>query len=286
MQIIHSIEVLRELVRDWRRQGKTTAFVPTMGSLHEGHINLISHARALADRVVASVFVNPSQFCAGEDFQAYPRTPEEDAAKLKAAGTDLLFLPAAAEIYPHGLSGLTFVEVPGLSDELCGRFRPGHFRGVTTVVCKLFNLVQPDVAVFGEKDFQQLTLIRRMAADLNLPIRIHGVATVREASGLAMSSRNAYLTADEKRQAALIFRCLDAAREMLLAGSRDFPALETAQSWVLEEAGFRPDYFSIRRLSDLGLPQAGDRSLVILVAAWLGKARLIDNLCCELPGPG
>ena len=284
MQIIHTIDVLRELIRDWRRQGKTIAFAPTMGNLHDGHISLITHARAMADRVVTSVFVNPSQFCAGEDFQAYPRTPEEDSAKLRSAGADLLFLPTAAEIYPHGLSDLTFVEVPRLSDDLCGRFRPGHFQGVTTVVCKLFNLVQPDIAVFGEKDFQQLTLIRRMVTDLNLPVRIHGVPTVREASGLAMSSRNGYLSADEKRQAALIFRCLEGAKEMLVAGNRDFAAVETAQRRVLEEAGFRLDYFSIRRQSDLSVPQEGDGSLVILAAAWLGKGRLIDNLCCELPG--
>ena len=286
MHIIHSIEVLRELLRDWRRQEKTIALVPTMGNLHEGHISLVTHARALTDKVVASIFVNPSQFGPGEDFQAYPRTPEEDAVKLKAAGTDLLFLPAAAEIYPTGLSDLTFVEVPGLSDDLCGRFRPGHFRGVTTVVCKLLNVVQPDIGVFGEKDFQQLTLIRRMVADLNLPVRVHGVPTVREASGLAMSSRNGYLAAAEKHQAALIFRCLEGAKEMLDAGNRNFAAVERAQRQVLEEAGFKPDYFSVRRQSDLSLPQEGDRSLVILVAAWLGNARLIDNLCCELTGSG
>lgn len=278
MQLVESISALRETIRKWRAAGESVAFVPSMGNLHAGHLHLVEEAKKLADRVVVSIFVNPAQFCVGEDFDAYPRTPEEDAAKLRGVGTDLLFLPDVSEMYPADRQHMTYVEVPGLSDELCGQFRPGHFRGVATVVCKLFQMVQPDVALFGEKDFQQLTLIRRMVADLNMPVRIHGVPTLREANGLAMSSRNGYLTADEKARAALIYQCLEAAKAALEAGGRDYGAIEAAQMEVLRRAGFRPDYFAIRRQSDLCAAVDGDRDLVILAAAWLGKARLIDNL--------
>jgi len=278
MQLVESIPALREAVQKWRTAGESIAFVPTMGNLHSGHLRLVEEAKRLADRTVVSVFVNPSQFCAGEDFDAYPRTPEADAAKLSDMGTDLLFLPKAMEIYPKGTIAVTFVEVPGLSDDLCGRFRPGHFRGVTTIVCKLFWMVQPDVAVFGEKDFQQLTLIRLMVADLNIPVHIHAVPTVREANGLAMSSRNGYLTAEEKTRAALLYRCLTAAKTGLEAGRRDYGAIEAEQVETLQQAGFRPDYFAIRRSLDLTSPTGDEREFVILVAAWLGKTRLIDNL--------
>ncbi len=275
MQIIHSIPPLRETLKNWRAKGETIAFVPTMGNLHAGHIHLVEQAKSQADKVVASIFVNPAQFSAGEDFGAYPRTPEEDAAKLRATGTDLLFMPEAKEIYPG--DSATFVEVPGISDVLCGAFRPGHFRGVATVVCKLFNMIQPDVALFGEKDWQQLAVIRRMVADLHLPVRIIGIPTVREASGLAMSSRNAYLSAEEKRQAALLYQSLLAAKAALEAGERDYPAIEAAQAEFLRGAGFRPDYFAIRQ-PDLAAPQDQSSDFVILAAAWLGRARLIDNL--------
>lgn len=278
MQVVESISALREVVQNWRAAGESIAFVPTMGNLHAGHARLVEQGKRLADRAVVSIFVNPSQFCAGEDFDAYPRTPEADAAKLRGIRTDLLFLPEAAEIYPKGTSGMTFVEVPGLSDDLCGRFRPGHFRGVTTVVCRLFWMVQPDVAVFGEKDFQQLTLVRRMVADLNIPVCIHAVPTVREANGLAMSSRNRFLAPEEKRRAALLYRCLTSAKTALEAGRRDFAAIEVEQAEALRQAGFRPDYFAIRRSADLAVPTDDERDFVILVAAWLGKTRLIDNL--------
>lgn len=279
MQTIESIAALRASLRQWWARGETIAFVPTMGNLHAGHILLVDQAKAEAGKVVVSVFVNPSQFSPGEDFAAYPRTPQEDADKLRASGADLLFMPTAAEIYPAGAS--TFVEVPGISDELCGAFRPGHFRGVATVVCKLFNLVQPDVALFGEKDFQQLAVIRRMVADLNLPLRVVGVPTVREASGLALSSRNGYLGAEEKRQAALLYQSLRQAEAALREGRRDFAAIEAEQAAFLRDSGFRPDYVAIRSL-DLAPPAGGGSDFVVLAAAWLGRTRLIDNLQVRL----
>jgi pantoate--beta-alanine ligase len=278
MLILESISALRQTLREWRSKGLSVAFVPTMGNLHTGHLHLVREAKRLADRVVVSIFVNPTQFSPGEDFEAYPRTPAEDAEKLRGAETDLLFMPAAAELYPRGADATTFVEVPGLSDELCGRFRSGHFRGVATVVSKFFNLVQPDVALFGEKDFQQLMIIRRMVADLDFPVRIQAVATVREPSGLAMSSRNAYLTAEQKEQAASLYRCLCQAAEAIGRGEKDFRQIERQQVEALQAAGFRPDYFSIRRESDLAIAGRDDSDLVILAAAWLGKARLIDNI--------
>jgi pantoate--beta-alanine ligase len=282
MPLAESIPALRATVQEWRAAGESVAFIPTMGNLHSGHLRLVEEGKRLADRTVASIFVNPSQFCPGEDFDAYPRTPDADAARLSEIGTDLLFLPQAAELYPKDPRDMAFVEVPGLSDELCGRFRPGHFRGVTTIVCKLFWMVQPDVAVFGEKDFQQLTLIRRMVADLNVPVRIHAVPTVREANGLAMSSRNGYLTTDEKTRAALLYRCLAAAKSELEAGRRDYGGIEREQMETLRRAGFRPDYFVVRRSADLAAPARDEREFVILAAAWLGKTRLIDNVRTQI----
>lgn len=277
MRIVETIPNLREIVRVWRTEGLSVAFVPTMGNLHDGHIRLVEEAKRQGDRVVVSVFVNPTQFGPSEDFAAYPRTPEQDAEKLRAAGTDLLFLPGTAELYPQEAAAMTFVEVPGLSSDLCGQFRPGHFRGVATVVCKLLNQVQPDVALFGEKDYQQLTIIRRMVADLDLPVRIQGVPTVREPNGLAMSSRNAYLSDEEKSRAALLFACLREAAEEIRRGGRDFERIEREKSETLSAHGFQPDYFAIRRQEDIGPPGEGDVRLVILVAARLGRARLIDN---------
>lgn len=276
MQTALSISELREIVQRWRKDSETVAFVPTMGNLHAGHLRLVDHAKQSADRVVVSVFVNPTQFGAGEDFTAYPRTPAEDAAKLDKAGNDLLFMPQTDEVYPKGAD--TFVEVPEISEDLCGHFRPGHFRGVATVVCKLFNMVQADLAVFGEKDWQQLTVIRRMVADLNMPVRIVGVPTVREPNGLAMSSRNAYLSAEEKQRATAIYRGLLAAKAAILEGEHNFTAIEAKQAEQLRGEGFKVDYFAIRRLEDLSAPTVDERHLAILVAAWLGRARLIDNI--------
>lgn len=277
MRSVNSISELRVQVRHWRDVGRRIALVPTMGNLHEGHIDLVTRARQHADHVIVSIFVNPLQFGKNEDFDRYPRTPEADAAQLATAKADLLFVPTVAEVYPHGLSTQTRIEVPGLSDILCGVFRPGHFSGVATVVNMLLGMVQPDVALFGEKDYQQLSIIRCMVRDLHMPVEIIGVPTVRDAGGLALSSRNQYLTSEERSIAPRIYAALSVAAEALRSGSDDFAAVEGQGMQVLRDAGFRPDYFEIRR-TDLGLPQPGDRDLVILVAAWLGKARLLDNL--------
>jgi pantoate--beta-alanine ligase len=276
MQTLHTVTELRAAVRTWRAAGERVAFVPTMGNLHAGHIHLIAEARARAPRVVASVFVNPLQFGPSEDFDKYPRTLAADAERLAAADCDLLFAPAVEEMYPGGREAHTVVTVPALSDILCGAFRPGHFAGVATVVAKLFGLVQPDVALFGEKDFQQLLVIRRMSADLGLPVEIVGIPTVREADGLAMSSRNQYLGAEERSRAALIYKVLQEAARALGEGARA-EDVEARGLATLSNAGFRPDYLAVRAASDLGPPRAGEPR-VVLVAAWLGKARLIDNL--------
>lgn len=282
MDMIQDIAPLRRQLAQWRQAGERIALVPTMGNLHAGHLHLVEVARTHADRVVVSIFVNPLQFGAGEDLDAYPRTPAEDATRLEQAGVDLLFMPAEQTIYPHGRDGLTQVEVPGIGDILCGASRPGHFRGVATVVCKLFNLVQPDLACFGNKDFQQLAVLRRMVRDLDIPVQMLGVDTVREADGLAMSSRNGYLSAGERQQAPALYRCLQGIADRLTAGERDFARLEQQAGQQLQLAGLRPDYVSIRCADDLrpAEPEAGD--LVILAAAYLGRARLIDNLLIRL----
>ena len=282
MQTLTRITELRSTVAPWRAAGERLAFVPTMGNLHAGHLHLIEQAKQHADRVVASIFVNPLQFGPNEDFSAYPRTFEEDSCKLTEHGVDALFAPSLGEIYPSGSEQATYVEVPGLSGMLCGAYRPGHFRGVATVVNKLFNIVQPQVALFGEKDYQQLQVIRRMVADLALPIEIVGISTVREPDGLALSSRNAYLSPAERAQAPTVYNVLVKAKEALLAGGRDVKAVESAGLANLQAAGFKPDYFRVCRAEDLAPAQPGDSELVILTAAWLGKARLIDNVRCAL----
>lgn len=274
-------EALRTEIAAQRGRGKRIAFVPTMGNLHVGHRCLIDAARKLADAVVVSIYVNPLQFGPKEDFGAYPRTPAEDRALASDAKVDLLFAPSEGEMYPRGREWQTQVEVPRLSDILCGAFRPGHFRGVTTVVARLFNLVTPDVAVFGKKDFQQLLLIRHMVADLAMPIDIVGIDTVRERDGLAISSRNRYLTDDERKIAPRLQATLQRACYLLQEGTPVAQA-EAAARAELENAGFRPDYVSVRRPNDLGEPQPGDRSLIVVAAAWLGRTRLIDNLEFEI----
>lgn len=278
MRTVHTIAELRDHVTTWRRAGERVAFVPTMGNLHRGHIHLVERARQQAPRTVASIFVNPTQFGPNEDFTGYPRTLLEDSRQLEAVGLDLLFAPAVAEIYPRPLEDMTSITVPELSDILCGASRPTHFRGVATVVGKLFNMVQPDIALFGEKDWQQLRVIRRLVGDLNFPIEIVGVPTVREADGLAMSSRNGYLTPEERAIAPTLYATLTASAERLRAGERDYQRLSDEAKARLAAAGFRPDYFEIRRASDLQPPASGDENLRILAAAWLGRARLIDNL--------
>ncbi len=273
---------LRAEIAARRARGRRIAFVPTMGNLHAGHRRLMEEARRHADAVVVSIYVNPLQFGANEDFATYPRTPIEDRALLAQAGVDLLFAPEEHEMYPRGRERHTVVEVPELSGVLCGAFRPGHFRGVATVVARLFNLVTPDVALFGKKDYQQLLIIRLMAADLGLPVKIIGVETVREADGLALSSRNSYLSAEERQRAPALYASLQRLAERVRAGE-PVPAAESAALAELRAAGFRPDYVSVRRAADLGTPQAGDRDLVALAAAWLGRTRLIDNVEFKIP---
>ncbi len=280
LETCERIATLRERVAAWRHAGQRIGFVPTMGNLHAGHLALVAEARRLAERVVVSIFVNPLQFGPQEDFAAYPRTLARDQELLAGAGTDLLFAPTVEAVYPRGQAEQTRVEVPGISDILCGASRPGHFVGVATVVCKLFNMVQPDLAVFGEKDFQQLQVIRLMTLDLSLPVAVHGLATVREADGLAMSSRNGYLTAEERARAPALYQTLRRCAERLRQG-QDIATVEGQAGEEIAAAGFGPDYFSVRRAADLALPQAGDRELVVLAAARLGRARLIDNLRVE-----
>lgn len=278
VKTLRSITPLRRLVASWRRKGKSVALVPTMGNLHAGHLSLVAQARRHADRIVVSVFVNPTQFGPAEDYHSYPRTLAADRRALRAAGVDALFAPDIAAMYPRGPAAATTVAVPGLSRELCGRFRPTHFAGVTSVVCRLFNIVAPDIAVFGEKDYQQLVIIRQMAADLHLPVRILGAATVREPDGLALSSRNQYLTPRERQVAAELYRTLRESAAQLHAGRRNFRAIERQARRRLEAAGFRPDYVEIREDKTLALPNATTRRFRVLAAARLGRARLIDNI--------
>jgi pantoate--beta-alanine ligase len=260
------------------------AFVPTMGNLHEGHLTLVRRAREQAERVIVSIFVNPLQFGAGEDFAGYPRTLERDAELLAAAGVDWLFAPGVEVMYPKPAAEQTRVVVPAISDILCGATRAGHFEGVATVVCKLFNMVRPEVALFGQKDYQQLLVIRRMVEDLAMPVQVIGVPTVREADGLAMSSRNGYLDAAQRRLAPALYRVLCDTAAGLAAGESP-AALERAAVQAIDAAGLRSDYLVIRRQADLAAPRAGDSELVILAAAWLGRARLIDNLEVRLATP-
>lgn len=275
MQIVSTISECRRLIKAWQLAGDRVAFVPTMGNLHDGHIQLVTEAKQQAERVVVSIFVNPTQFGPGEDFDSYPRTEAEDQAKLAAAGADLLFLPTVTDIYAPDAK--TTVSVSGLSTVYCGAARPGHFDGVATVVCKLFNIVQPDLALFGRKDFQQLAVIRTMVRDLNIPVDIIGVDTVREPSGLAMSSRNGYLSVQQKQTAAQLYQTLCHARDAVLAGQ---PVADIEQHALssLQAAGFQPDYFVICRSDNLAKANSDDTELVILVAARLGKTRLIDNI--------
>lgn len=277
MQTVTTISELQELLKQWRKQGQSIAFVPTMGNLHAGHIKLVSEARTKADKVVVSLFVNPTQFGVGEDFESYPRTELEDEAKLVKASADLLFIPSVFEMYPG--KETTTVSVAGLSSLHCGAHRVGHFDGVATVVSKLFNMVQPDIAIFGEKDFQQLAVIKKMVKDLNSPVQVIGVATERESDGLAMSSRNGYLSKQERIIAPKLYLALCQAREMVLQGVLNFQTIELQQKKLLQDAGFQVDYFSICKADNLQIAVEKDDALVILAAARLGKPRLIDNVC-------
>ena len=278
MRLVHTVAEVRREVAAWRANGETVAFVPTMGNLHAGHLDLVAEARAKADHVVVSIFVNPLQFGPNEDFDRYPRTLRDDCARLDPAGCDLVFAPSVDEMYPRGRSNIAQVSVPGISQLLEGEFRPGFFEGVATVVSILFHIVQPDFAMFGRKDYQQFLVVRRLVAELHMPLQIIGVPTRREPDGLAMSSRNQYLNPNERSVAPSLHRALAAVAQRLRSGSRDFQALEDEARKVLEHQGFKPQYLLIRDPDDLGEPRADGRAWVLLVAAFLGRTRLIDNL--------
>lgn len=278
MHIISELSELRATVATWRRAGLKVAFVPTMGNLHAGHFKLVDEARKLADKVIVSIFVNPMQFGPTEDLAKYPRTLAADCAGLTAHAADAVFTPSAALMYPRGLETQTAVEVPKVGDLHCGSSRPGHFRGVATIVTKLFNLVQPDVAFFGKKDYQQLAVIRRFTDDLSLPIDIIGVDTERAADGLALSSRNGYLTPEQRATAPLIYQQLQWLQQQITADITDFRALEQHVAAQLQQAGFRPDYVHICDRQSLDLAENNSTPLVILLAAYLDTTRLIDNL--------
>ena len=273
-----STEELREHLGEWRAAGDHIALIPTMGNLHAGHLSLIDLAREHAERVVVTIFVNPTQFGDDEDFDSYPQTLDTDKRKLLRAEVDLLFVPDVETLYPFGIENSTSVTVPVLSDEFCGEFRPGHFDGVSSIVTRLFGLVQPEVAIFGQKDYQQQLIIRRMTQDLGFPIRIITAETVREDDGLALSSRNQYLTDAERKIAPELYRILQKIGMSLQAGKRDYGELQEKASAELTAAGFAPDYVSIRRAENLAEPDRDCDELVVFVAAMLGKARLIDNI--------
>ncbi|MCP3751679.1 pantoate--beta-alanine ligase [Pseudomonas sp. SBB6] len=278
MNTVKTVRELRAAVARARSEGKRIGFVPTMGNLHSGHAALVTKAAQRVDFVVASIFVNPLQFGPSEDLDKYPRTLAADQEKLLQAGCHLLFAPTVEEMYPDGMAGQTRVSVPQLSDGLCGASRPGHFEGVATVVSKLFNMVQPDLAVFGQKDFQQLAVIRALVRDLNMPIQIIGEPTVRAEDGLALSSRNGYLSDEQRATAPALYRVLSQMAAAIEQGECDYPALIANGQQQLTAAGFRPDYLEIRQALSLRPAAAEDRDLVILVAAVLGATRLIDNL--------
>ncbi|MFK3662989.1 pantoate--beta-alanine ligase [Scandinavium sp. NPDC088450] len=282
MLIIETLPLLRQHIRRLRQEGKRIALVPTMGNLHDGHMKLVDEAKAAADVVVVSIFVNPMQFDRADDLARYPRTLQEDSEKLNKRKVDFVFAPAPADIYPQGTDTQTFVDVPGISTMLEGASRPGHFRGVSTIVSKLFNLVQPDVACFGEKDFQQLALIRKMVADMGYDIDIVGVPTVRAKDGLALSSRNGYLTSDQRKIAPGLSKVMNAIAEKIQAGERDEQEMIALAEQELNDKGFRADDIQIRDADTLLELSETSKRAVILMAAWLGQARLIDNKTVEL----
>lgn len=278
MITVDTIQALRDLVRQARYSGQRIALVPTMGNLHAGHMSLIETAKQQADFVVASIFVNPLQFGPNEDLDSYPRTLADDQEKLQSAGCNLLFTPTEQLMYPQGMQQHTLVSVPGVSEGLCGGSRPGHFDGVATVVTKLFNMVQPDLAVFGEKDFQQLAVIRKMVRELNMPITIVGAPIVRDNNGLALSSRNGYLDAAQRKIAPALHACLQQSVARIRSGRRDYDTLLQEAADQLVAAGMRPDYLELREANSLQPATTDNNELVILAAAFLGSTRLIDNI--------
>jgi len=279
---IHSVDELRNAIAGWREAGDTIALVPTMGNLHKGHMGLVSLAANYAEHVIVSIFVNPTQFGPNEDYTSYPRTLEVDARKLQRAGVDILFAPTVEEMYPRGIEKATEVFVPGLSDQLCGEFRPGHFLGVTSVVCRLLNICGPNVAAFGNKDYQQLVILRRMVEDLHIPVKLLAGETERDANGLALSSRNSKLDEAQQATAASLHQALADVAAALRAGGSALVDLEQAAVEQITAAGLQPEYVAIRRASDLGEPRKNSRRLVVLAAARLGGVRLIDNVLVQL----
>ena len=273
-----SVTELRQYVQHWKDHGQSIAFIPTMGNLHAGHMSLIEKGQSLCDRSICSIFVNPMQFGPNEDWDHYPRTLEADLRQLEDIRCDLVYLPTASELYPQGLDRISKVQVTDLTDNYEGQHRPGHFTGVATVVLKLFNIVKPDVSVFGKKDYQQYRVISKMVEDFNLDVQIIGQETTRDASGLATSSRNQYLDAAQTETAAMIYRQLRQTAQAIEEGERDFAALEKQAIAVLDDAGFRTDYFSVCNAETLLPATPEDRDLVILVTAALGDTRLLDNI--------
>jgi pantoate--beta-alanine ligase len=284
MNTVKTLRDVRAAVARARNEGKRIALIPTMGNLHQGHIALVERAMQRADFVITSIFVNPLQFGPSEDLARYPRTLAEDQHKLIEAGCHLLFTPDIDEMYPDGVEGQTRISVPAISEGLCGDSRPGHFEGVATVVCKLFNMVQPDLAIFGEKDYQQLAVIRKLVRDLNLPVQIMGEPTVRAEDGLALSSRNGYLTEKQRAAAPALYATLQQMARIIQVGERDFARLSRAGISTLRKAGFKPDYLEVREASNLRPAGSDDQQLVILAAAFMGKTRLIDNIALNLCG--
>jgi len=273
---VSTIKMLREQLAAVRQSGKKIALVPTMGNLHAGHLSLVKQVQDRADFIIVSIFVNPTQFVEGEDFDSYPRTLKSDLELLEKLNVDLVFIPDTNEIYPEGNKVTTEVTVPDLDSIYCGKFRPGHFKGVATVVTKLFNMVQPDLAIFGKKDYQQLLVIRRLVENLCLPIDIIGSATMREADGLAMSSRNQYFTESERQQAPILYKCISEIAAAINNGDKNYEKLEEKAIFSLKNAGFRPEYLNICDSETLKVVM--NQKIVIIAAAWLGKARLIDNI--------
>lgn len=278
MLVVHSKQELAEHTTEWRHNDEHIALVPTMGSLHAGHLALVELAREHAERVVVSIFVNPTQFGAGEDFERYPRSLERDARRLKTSAADMIFAPDVDTVYPFGIENATTVSVPGLTENFCGASRPGHFDGVTSVVARLFALVSPDVAIFGQKDYQQQLVIRRMVDDLSLPVSVITSETIREDDGLAMSSRNSYLTEEQRAVAPQLYEQLSFIGHELQNGRRNFEELESNARMQLQKAGFDLEYLAIRRALNLEIPDRDCDDLVVLAAAGLGEARLIDNV--------
>lgn len=282
MKSIKTIAELRATIASWREAGDSIALVPTMGNLHNGHLSLVKLAGEHAEHVIVSVFVNPTQFGPSEDFAKYPRTPDMDSRRLLRAKVDILFEPSVAEMYPSGTEGSTRVQVPEISNQLCGTSRPGHFDGVASVVCRLLHICSPNIAVFGQKDYQQLVILRRMATDLHMPIKLLAGQTSRSKNGLALSSRNSFLDEGQQETATVIYTALKKARQSLADGRRDFDAITEEGRKQIAAAGLEPEYFEIRRAADLSVPVPSNVRLVILAAARFSGVRLIDNVLVEL----